>query len=64
MNLSAPGSAPCWQCGFLYTGTSCNLCKAPREIQYRAPIENVCPSCGAKHTGFFQECVSCANQQE
>jgi len=30
-----------------------------RDITYRPPVENVCPSCGAKHMGISQACSPC-----
>ena len=28
-------------------------------LDLRAPMDKVCPCCGAKHTGPFQNCSSC-----
>lgn len=33
------------------------------RADYHEPIANVCPSCGRKHTGRFQLCLSCSQKE-
>ncbi len=35
----------------------------PPGFVYRPPLDTVCPSCGSKHTGFFQSCPTCQSAQ-
>lgn len=35
----------------------------PPGFVYRPPIDAVCPSCGRKHQGYFQNCSSCQSAE-
>jgi hypothetical protein len=35
---------------------------ASQPLDYHEPIANVCPSCGRKHFGRFQLCLSCSQK--
>lgn len=38
-----------------------NLLRGP-IVDLRAPMDKVCPCCGAKHTGPFQACTRCKTE--